>query len=93
MDPLLFPETTLDLNALSENWRAYALCAEVDPDLWFPEKGNTSAVRAAKRICARCPVRVQCLDYAVKNHEEYGVWGGHNVRERRTIRADLRNVS
>lgn len=54
-------------------WMSWALCAETDPELFFPEKGGSP--RRAKEICAGCPVRQECLEYALKNGET-GVWGG-----------------
>lgn len=65
------------------NWRDQGLCAEVDPELWFPEKGGSAA--PAKRICRQCPVRAECLAYALDNHEWWGVWGGLTYRERLAI--------
>jgi WhiB family redox-sensing transcriptional regulator len=62
------------------DWQARALCAQVDPELWFPEAGNTSTY--AKRICQRCPVRDQCLAAALAQHEQHGIWGGLNYYER-----------
>ena len=66
------------------DWMAEAACAEVDPELWFPETGGSS--REAKRICARCAVLAECLAYALVNDERYGVWGGHSERARRKLR-------
>lgn len=65
------------------DWYADALCAQVDGDLFFPEKGGST--RDAKMICRRCPVRDQCLDYALANEERFGIWGGHSERERRAM--------
>jgi WhiB family redox-sensing transcriptional regulator len=65
-------------------WTVGALCAQTDPEAFFPEKGGTT--RFAKRICAGCPVRVQCLDYAMETRERFGVWGGLSERERRALR-------
>lgn len=67
-----------------EPWMADAACAQVDPELWFPEKGGSSA--AAKRICQSCPVLQQCLGYAVE-HFELGVWGGTSDKQRKAMRA------
>jgi WhiB family transcriptional regulator, redox-sensing transcriptional regulator len=61
-------------------WQDLALCAETDPELFFPEKGGGS--RDAKRICRQCPVRAECLEYALANDERVGVWGGLSVSER-----------
>jgi WhiB family redox-sensing transcriptional regulator len=63
-------------------WVEAALCAQTDPDEWFPEKGGLTA--PAKAICARCPVTQSCLDYALEHDEPYGVWGGLTRRERLT---------
>ena len=65
-------------------WQADALCAETDPEAFFPEKGGST--RAAKRICDSCEVRQQCLEYALENDERFGIWGGLSERERRKLR-------
>ena len=67
-----------------DDWRQWALCAEVDPDAFFPEKGEST--RAAKDICRRCLVRIECLRSALANDERFGVWGGFSDRERRRLR-------
>lgn len=59
-----------------------ALCAEVDPDLWFPDRGGRSL--DAKRVCRRCPVAGPCLDYALE-YPVHGIWGGTTVEERRVL--------
>lgn len=68
-------------------WQDKALCAQVDPEIFFPEKGGST--RNPKRVCAACEVRPQCLDYAL-THEDagrFGIWGGLSERERRRIKA------
>lgn len=62
-------------------WQDHALCAETDPDAFFPEKGGST--REAKRVCRSCLVRSECLEYALENDERFGVWGGMSERERR----------
>lgn len=62
------------------SWRDAALCREVDSDLFFPEKGQST--RPAKNVCRRCDVRAQCLAWAVEHDERFGVWGGLSTRER-----------
>lgn len=62
-------------------WVAAAVCAQVDPELFYPDKGGS--VRDAKRVCTRCPVRPQCLAYALDGDERHGVWGGLSEPERR----------
>jgi WhiB family redox-sensing transcriptional regulator len=69
-------------NALA--WQSDALCAQTDPEAFFPEKGGST--RDAKKICASCEVRAQCLEYALNNDERFGIWGGLSERERRKLR-------
>ncbi|MCL4449452.1 MAG: WhiB family transcriptional regulator [Actinobacteria bacterium] len=56
----------------------------VEPDLFFPERG--ASTREAKAVCRGCIVRGECLEYALKNGERFGIWGGTSERERRRIR-------
>jgi WhiB family redox-sensing transcriptional regulator len=71
------------LLAPEQDWRDDALCAQVDADLWFPEKGGPT--RDAKKICMGCTVRVECLEWALDNEERFGIWGGKSERERRRL--------
>jgi WhiB family redox-sensing transcriptional regulator len=64
---------------------ASAACAEVDPELWFPAAGERGT--AARRICAGCPVRAQCLEYALAASPLYGVWAGLSVKQLREVAA------
>jgi WhiB family redox-sensing transcriptional regulator len=73
--------------ATGTNWQAYALCREVDADLFFPEVGTPS--RDAKETCFACEVRAECLAYALDNNERVGIWGGLNEGERRRLRKEL----
>jgi WhiB family redox-sensing transcriptional regulator len=91
----------LDLPPRPPEWVELALCAETDPEAFYPEKGGS--VREAKRVCngtparevsgnrpavpARlpCPVRAECLGYALEHQERYGIWGGLSERERRRL--------
>jgi WhiB family redox-sensing transcriptional regulator len=61
-----------------------ALCTQVDPEFWFPEKGESG--REAKAVCARCEVRAECLSHALSHAELLGVWGGTSERARRRMR-------
>ena len=65
-------------------WQSDSLCAQTDPEAFFPEKGGST--RDAKKICASCEVRTQCLEYALQNDERFGIWGGLSERERRKLR-------
>ncbi len=66
------------------NWQSDALCAQTDPEAFFPEKGGST--RDAKKICTSCEVRNHCLEYALQNDERFGIWGGLSERERRKLR-------
>lgn len=66
------------------SWQHQALCAQTDPEAFFPEKGGST--REAKSICSVCEVRAACLDYALANDERFGIWGGLSERERRKLR-------
>jgi WhiB family redox-sensing transcriptional regulator len=68
---------------MSGNWRDLARCQGVDPELFHPPEDDEGA--EAKAICALCPVREPCLEYAIATREKEGVWGGHNARERRRL--------
>lgn len=67
-------------------WQAEALCAQTDPEAFFPEKGGST--RDAKRVCQTCPVRTQCLEYALAHDERFGIWGGLSERERRKLKRE-----
>lgn len=71
---------------MTGGWRARALCADpqFDPELWFPESGSA---RAAKRICAACPVRAECLAFSLTLGVPVGVWGGLSEKQRRALPA------
>ena len=64
-------------------WHDLARCAETDPEMFFPEKGES--VRPAKRVCAGCEVPAECLQDALDRGERFGVWGGLSERERRVL--------
>jgi len=69
---------------MNTDWMTYANCAGVNPDLFFPARGEP--VAEAKAVCAGCQVRHQCLTYALTTREKFGIWGGLSERERRRIR-------
>jgi WhiB family transcriptional regulator, redox-sensing transcriptional regulator len=70
-----------------EEWQERALCAQTDPEAFFPEKGGST--REAKRICLGCEVRDRCLDYALAHDERFGIWGGLSERERRRLKRGI----
>lgn len=63
------------------SWQHRALCAQTDPEAFFPEKGGST--RDAKAVCSHCEVRQQCLTWAIEHDERFGIWGGLSERERR----------
>ena len=74
----------IGVEADAQSWQEQALCAETDPEAFFPEKGGST--REAKKICTGCEVKAQCLEYALSNDERFGIWGGLSERERRRLR-------
>ena len=73
--------------AAEQEWQEQALCAQTDPEAFFPEKGGST--REAKRICQACAVRDECLEYALLNDERFGIWGGLSERERRRLKREI----
>jgi WhiB family transcriptional regulator, redox-sensing transcriptional regulator len=69
----------------ASDWRAAGACLSADPDLFFPIAGGAPSARQqaeALGICARCRVRQQCLDFALRTGETHGIWGGTTPDER-----------
>jgi WhiB family transcriptional regulator, redox-sensing transcriptional regulator len=88
-EPALHAVVDDDLDELfddgdEQTWHERALCAQTDPEAFFPEKGGST--REAKKICAGCAVRAECLEYALAHDERFGIWGGLSERERRRLR-------
>lgn len=69
------------------DWQLEGVCNQVDPDLFFPDKGGSTAT--AKRVCRSCPVQAECLEYALINDEAFGIWGGMSERERRRLQPPM----
>lgn len=85
----------------SEEWRNEAFCTpeksglsleEIDW-MFFPPRGHNEAAAAAKEVCARCPVRVECVEYAIETRQWWGIWGGTTPRQRQRIRRQRRQVA
>ena len=66
------------------SWQRGANCLGVHPDLFFPERG--ASTREAKEVCRGCIVQDECLEFALRNGEKFGIWGGMSERERRRLR-------
>ena len=79
----------VDLLETDPDWRQYAACRHCSPDLFFPA-GTTGAalheIAAAKAVCTACPVQSQCLRFALRTGQAYGIWGGTTEDERVTMR-------
>lgn len=77
----------LTASTAPQDWAAHAACTKADPSVFYPGQGQRS--RAAKRICMACPVRLDCLTWALRRNERYGVWGGLGDSDRRRLRREL----
>lgn len=77
------PSISIDAHVPETAWQRHGLCVGLDPNIFYPPDQVGSD--AAKTICAGCPVRAVCLEYALETREKYGVWGGCSERERRRI--------
>ena len=83
---------------LPGRWAELALCAQADPDAWFPGKGEHALAKAATRICRGCPVQAQCLDYALSGADTWGgiatgIWGGTTPQQRNQLRQRRKTVA
>jgi WhiB family redox-sensing transcriptional regulator len=74
---------TVEETPIEYAWMAHARCRGAAPTEFFPSDGM--GVEAAQRVCVHCPVRIECLEYALGHRIEHGVWGGASERERRRI--------
>ena len=68
---------------MDTDWMRVGNCQEQPPQVFFPSDGV--GVEVARRICATCPVKEPCLEYALYHRIDHGVWGGASERERRRI--------
>jgi WhiB family transcriptional regulator, redox-sensing transcriptional regulator len=76
-----------------DDWRDKAQCVDSDPSLFFPIGNKVSILKqieSAKAICRICVVQADCLEYALRNREENGIWGGMDEAERRQIQKNRR---
>lgn len=77
--------------SLAAEWVTRRRCADVDPNVFFPNDG--AGVIVAQKVCAECPVQDPCREYALANNITHGVWGGTSERQRRRILRDRRRAS
>lgn len=69
------------------DWREQAACSSDDPDLWHPEGDEVRRKgRRAKAVCGSCPVQTECLEHALTQGENLGIWGGLTALERRRLK-------
>jgi WhiB family transcriptional regulator, redox-sensing transcriptional regulator len=94
LEALMDPNTD-NANSIPDDglatWMAAGLCRDIAPEVFFPSTG--SGVVAAQKVCRRCPVAEQCLDYALAHRIEFGVWGGVSERGRRRLLSARRHAS
>lgn len=77
-------------------WMKRGACRGNPPDIWHPDDEDRNAqiaYRTARTICDACPVKEDCLEYALANNIDHGMWGGHTPRERRRIRRRRRRAN
>jgi len=75
----------------AEPWHEQAACASYPAEMFFPANETPAAAKAAKLICAACPVRDECLSFALETAQSEGVWGGMDAGERRRLRRRTRD--
>lgn len=79
-----------------DDWRPRALCRDSDTNVFFPVGVTGEAIDlidAAKAVCAACPVRAECLEFALVTNQQYGVWGGASEEERLALRRERRRAA
>ncbi len=76
---------------MDTSWMARGSCAQAKPSVFFPSDGV--GVDVARKICAACPVKEPCLEYALEQRIDHGVWGGCSERERRRILKRRRDLA
>ena len=76
---------------MDADWMQRGLCRDIAPSVFFPSDGV--GVDVARAICANCPVTRPCLEYALENKIDHGVWGGCSERERRRIARQRRQAA
>lgn len=90
MSELQVPSSWVDLMRAKEEAAEQIPCETSDPEAWFPDHDDyEERVRMAKKLCATCPIQLECLRYALE-HEQYGIWGGLTPRQRQKLLARKR---
>ena len=70
----------------AQSFRESGACNGMDPEIFYPRRGDSPA--SAKQVCHVCPVKRQCLEYALQTDERYGIWGGASEHERRQLKRE-----
>ena len=81
--------SSLALANASYGWRQQAICRDTDPDLFFPVGTTGQAlvqIERAREVCNQCPVKRDCLEFALETNQDSGIWGGTSEEERRKLR-------
>lgn len=86
------PSNRLLLALAQPPWISDANCRGLDAALFHPERAHQKDASDAKKVCAGCTVRAQCLQFALETNQEHGIWGGMSERERRRIRYQLPRI-
>ena len=84
--------SSLALGSADYSWRIDAICKDTDPELFFPVGTTGQAllqIDRAKQVCDECPVKIECLDFAIETNQDSGIWGGTSEEERRQIRRQI----
>lgn len=68
---------------MGTDWLAQARCQDRDAEIFFVR--GAAKARRAQNICGSCTVRQECLEYAMSEEIEFGVWGGLTERQRRAL--------
>ena len=74
---------------MSETWREHAACKKADVNLFFLDRGDNGSGERMRKVmayCDACPVKIDCLHYAVDNHITVGIYGGMGAHARRAVR-------
>ncbi len=85
----------LNFDIEQESWMLEGACSNLDSDLFFPVGSSMKAMKKsleAKAICNECPVKLDCLEYALNTNQDSGIWGGTTEDERKSIRREYRKT-
>ena len=90
-DPAILADAILDCLPVRPAWQARAACRGMNPEIFYPSRGQL--LNDARAVCARCPVRDECREWALDRVERFGIWGGLSEHDRRGLRRQRRAAS